>query len=121
MRKYGMYLYNLAPISLFVVVCSSLNLAMNHLIIFRCIFQLFLVFSATNAYKITFKTPNPVSMGSNGPIKIKVVMDSYKEEDNWIESNLVRLEFNLTNQKSWLLEIQNQSLGKANYFSDRHF
>ena len=58
-------------------------------------------------------------MGSNGPIKIKVLMDSYEEEDNWIESNLVRLEFNLTNQKSWLLEIQNQSLG--NYFSDRHF
>ena len=58
-------------------------------------------------------------MGSNGPIKIKVVMDSYEEEDNWIESNLVRLEFNLTNQKSWLLEIQNQSLG--NCFSDQHF
>ena len=94
---------------------------MNHLIIFKCIFQLFLVFSSTNAYKITFKKPNPVSMGSNGPVEIKVLMDSYEEEDNWIESNLVRLEFNLANQKSWLLEIQNQSLGKTNYFSDRHF
>ena len=59
-------------------------------------------------------------MGSNGPVEIKVVMDSYEEQDNWIESNMVRLEFNLTNQKSWLLEIQNKSLGKANYFSDRH-
>ena len=57
---------------------------MNHLNIFKCIFQIFLVFSATNAYKITFKKPNPVSMGSNGPVEIKVVMDSYEEEDNWI-------------------------------------
>ena len=60
-------------------------------------------------------------MGSNGPVEIKVVMDSYEEQDNWIESNMVRLEFNLTNQKSWLLEIQNKSLGEANYFSNRHF
>ena len=60
-------------------------------------------------------------MGTNGPIEIKVVMDSYEEQDNWIESNMVRLEFNLTNQKSWLLEIQNKSLGEANYFSNRHF
>ena len=55
-------------------------------------------------------------MGSNGPVEIKVVMDSYEEEDNWIVSNLVRLEFNLTNQKSWLLEIQNKSLCKATTF-----
>ena len=48
-------------------------------------------------------------MGGYGSIEIKVVMDSIEEEDTWLESNFVRLKFNLTNPSS-VMEIQNQSL-----------
>lgn len=48
-------------------------------------------------------------MGSIHPVKFRVVMD-YIEEETWDKELVVRLDFNLTNEASWAMEVMNTSL-----------
>ena len=61
------------------------------------------------AYEVKIKDPGPIAMNSQQEIKCKIDLD-FQETESWDVDTQVELVFKLTNDKSWALEVLNESL-----------
>lgn len=69
--------------------------------------QLFV--SSSRSYEILVQDPGPIAMNSVQEVHMKIVVP-YDELETWDKPNIVRLDFNLTDDKSWALDLLNNSL-----------
>ena len=69
-----------------------------------------ITFSSISPYEIVFKDPGLIPMGQKAEIKIKINLN-YTEIEEWDNNpRSVKLNFYLTDEKSWAINLINNSL-----------
>ena len=69
-----------------------------------------ITFSSISPYEIVFKDPGLIPMGQKAEIKIKINLN-YTEIEEWDNNpRKVKLNFTLTDEKSWAINLINNSL-----------
>ena len=69
-----------------------------------------ITFSSISPYEIVFKEPGLIPMGQKAEIKIKINLN-YTEIEEWDNNpRKVKLNFTLTDEKSWAINLINNSL-----------
>ena len=73
------------------------------------LFFLSVISPTITSYKIIFRDAGIIPMGAIQEVRCKISLSQH-EEDNWQPEQRIVLYLNLTDEKSWAIELKNQSL-----------